>query len=237
MARINDVFVTGTLGNLVLYRRMGKPCVRIKRNSIKQTDATKKRGVNFGIAARTGKGLRAGLTTAMPNPTNRSMQSRFSGAIAKWLGQSDVDSLQPRDKIPYLNSFPFTDEDTLMERFMVPVSVSVATHGVRVSLGSFIPVRNISGPAGTLSVRLIIAVAAAKLSTGVAAGRAAQTIEIPYNNVEIPARILDFYVPADKGNIVVTAARLVYLGLKNNPAWIIEKKGFNPAGVINAVYC
>ncbi|MDE3184101.1 MAG: hypothetical protein KGM16_11850 [Bacteroidota bacterium] len=32
MARIDDVFVTGTIGNIVLYRRMGKPCARVKRD-------------------------------------------------------------------------------------------------------------------------------------------------------------------------------------------------------------
>jgi len=236
MARIDDVFVTGTLGNVVLYRRMGKPCARIKRQHIRQTGATKKRGINFGIAARSGKGLRAGLAPVMPNPTDRSMQSRFSGAIAKWLGQSDINSLQPCDEIPYMSSFPFTEGDAFLERFKVPVSVNLITHGVRVSLGSFIPARNISAPAGTLSIRLIIAVAAAKLSTGTAAGFGEQTIEILYNDMEIPARILDFAVPADQGNIIVTAARLEYFGLKNNQQRIIEKKGFNPAGVINAAY-
>jgi hypothetical protein len=236
MARIDDVFITGTLGNVVLYRRMGKPCARIKRGHIRQTGATKKRGINFGIAAKSGKGLRAGLTPVMPNPTDRSMQSRFSGAIAKWLGQSDVNSLQPCDKIPFVSSFHITEGGTFLERFKVPVSVSLITNGVRVNLVSFIPVRNISAPGGTLSIRLIIAVAAAKLSTGTAAGRGEQTIEIPYNDIEIPARFLDFAVPADEGNIIVTAARLIYFGLKNNQQGIIDKKGFNPVGVINAAY-
>lgn len=59
MARIDDVFITDTF-NFVLFRRMGKPCVHIKREHIKQTTATKKRGINFGIEAKAGKGLRNG---------------------------------------------------------------------------------------------------------------------------------------------------------------------------------
>ena len=237
MARIDDVFVTGTIGNLVLYRRMGKPCARMKRDHIKQTMATKKRGVNFGIAARAGKGLRRGLSAAMPNPTDRSVQSRFSGAIAKWLRQSDVDKLQPCDNVPFLSSFPFSNEDTFGERFKVPVAVSTTANGIRINIGSFIPSINIAAPAGTLSVRLFIAVAAAKLATGIPSGGQTESIEIPFNKVVIPAQVLDFAVPTVSGTIIVTAARLLYIGYKNNYLSIIDKKGFNPAGVINARYC
>ncbi len=64
-----------------------------------------------------------------------------------------------------------------------------------------------------------------------------ESIEIPFNKVEIPAKALDFTVPTVSGTIIVTAARLLYIGYKNNYPFIIDKKGFNPAGVINARYC
>jgi len=236
MARIDDVFVTGTIGNLVLYRRMGKPCVRLKREHIKQTAATKKRGINFGIAARAGKALRRGLSSAMPNPTDRSAQSGFSGAIAKWLGQSNVENIVPCNKLPYLSVFPFSKDDTFGERFKVPVAVVTTDTGISVSIGSFIPQRNISVPAGTVSMQLIISVAAAKLSSGIPCAGQSRSIKIPFNHVEIPPAVLDFAVPTVAGTIVVTAARLIYCGYNNNYPFIIEKKGFNPAGVINARY-
>jgi hypothetical protein len=236
MARIEDVFVTGTIGNIVLYRRMGKQCARIKRDHIKQTAATKKRGINFGIASRAGKGLRSGLSAAMPNPKDRSVQSRFSGAIAKWLGQSDVESLPPRDNLPHLSFFQFSPGDTFAERFKVPVSVTTTENGISVSIGSFVPQSNISAPAGTVSVQLILSVAAATLATGIACRGKTETIEIPFNNVEVPAKVIDFAVPTVAGTIVVTVARLIYCGYNNNYPFIIEKKGFNPAGVINARY-
>ena len=236
MARINDVFVTGTLGNVVFYRRMGKPCARIKREYIHQTTATKKRGINFGIAARAGKGLRMGLAEAMPNPTDRRVQSRFSGAIAKWLGQCDVKDLQPCDNIHFLSSFPFSEDESFRERFKVPVAVSATANVVSVSIGSFIPARNISAPAGTLSVKLILSVAGAQLATVIPSGWQTESIEIPFNNLEIPAKVLDFSVPTETGTLIVTAARLVYYGYKNNPLLVIEKKGFSPAEVINAMY-
>ena len=237
MARIDDVFVSGTFGNIVFYRRMGKPCARIRRDHIKQTAATKKRGINFGIAARAGKGLRQGLVPAMPYPTDRSMQSRFSGAIAKWLGQSDVAALQPCDHLSYLSSFSFTEDDSFNTRFKIPYTVSLTESSAIINLASFNPVRNISAPAGTLSVHLVIAASATKLATGAPAGQAIQRVEIPYNNAEMPASTLSFEVPVFAGNMIVIAARLVYIGFKNNYNYIIEKKGFNPAAVIQAAYC
>jgi len=89
------------------------------------------------------------------------------------------------------------------ERFKVPVSISANSSGVSVNIGSFIPVRNISAPAGTLSVKLIIAVAAARLATGISSGWQTESIEIPFNEMEIPARILHFPVAANEGNIMV----------------------------------
>jgi len=236
MARIDDVIVTGTFGNVVFYRRMGTACARMKRDHINQTIATKKRGINFGIAARAGKGLRKGLTPSMPNPTDRSMQSRFSGAIAKWLGQSDVDTLQPCDKVPFISFFAFSKEDTFGDRFKVPVAVNTTESGIRINIRSFTPERNISAPAGTLSIRLIISVAAAKLATGTASGSQTESIAVPFNDTEIPEKVLDFNVPTESGTLIVTAARLIYCGVKNNHPFIIEKKGFNPAGIIDTRY-
>ena len=144
--------------------------------------------------------------------------------------------LQACDNIPFLSSFPFSDDESFRERFKVPVVVSATANAISVSIGEFIPVRNISAPAGTLSVKLIIAVAAAKLATGISSGWQTESIDIPFNNLEIPAKVVDFSVPTEAGTIIVAAAKLVYYGYKGNPILAIEKKGFNPAGVIKAIY-
>jgi len=142
------------------------------------------------------------------------MQSRFSGAIAKWLGQSHVNSLKACDKIPFLNSFAFIEGETFPERFRVPVSVNLSSNSVSVSFPAFTPARHISSPAGTVSVKLMIAVAAANLSKDTSSGFQSQIIDIPFCKEEMPAKILDFSVLTVKGTIIVTAARLVFTGLK-----------------------
>ena len=83
MATVTDIFLNGSMGNVVFYRRMGTNCAHSRALHVNQSDATKIRSANFGIAARAGSVLRSGLTPSMPNPADRSMQSRFSGAISK----------------------------------------------------------------------------------------------------------------------------------------------------------
>jgi hypothetical protein len=54
MAKVTDVFLNGTIGNVVFYRRMGTNCARSRALHVNQSAATKIRSANFGIAARAG---------------------------------------------------------------------------------------------------------------------------------------------------------------------------------------
>jgi len=237
MAIVKDVFVSGTVGNLVLYRRMGKSCSRIKPPHVKQSAATKLRALNFGVAARAGKGLRPGLTAVMPLPTDRSMQSRFSGAIAKWLGLLNAGDVPSCEAIPYLSGFQFTTGATFSERFKVPVTVSQPQNGIiTVDIDAFIPALQIAAPAGTVSVTLVFSVAGCLLKTGWATGSETRTLLIPYNNNELPVQSVALHVPTPAESLTVTAARLIYNEVKNSQIINMENPAFMPAAVINARY-
>ena len=235
MAKVADVFLNGTLGNMVFYRRMGTNCARIKSSDVRQSAATKIRSANFGIAAKAGKTLRNGLIPCMPAPTDRSMQSRFSGAIAKWIGISAIDELLPTNPVPFTSTLSFTKNQPVAERFKVPFTINI-TEGnlIVVSMDAFVPTKNISAPAGTGLVTLVISLAACMLKTGESLGNETHTIEIPYNDTPVGARMLEFNVSISAESLLVTAARLIYKRFQNN-AWMeMNKEAFLPAGVINA---
>jgi hypothetical protein len=237
MARVTDVFVEGSVENIIFYRRMGKSCSRIKRSHIKQTEATKMRGTNFGIAARACKGLRSGLLEVTPCPTDRSMQSRFAGAIAKWLGVSNPDELPSTDEVPYVSTFEFIKEGAFHGRFKASLSVTRPQDNlVMVSIDAFVPSLQISAPAGTVSVTLVLSVAGCLLKSGLATGSETHRIEIPYNNIEIPVQTLQFHIPIPAQTLTVTAARLIYNEIKNNQLYPIENTRFMPAEIINGRY-
>lgn len=237
MARVTDVFISGTMGNMVLYRRMGKNCARLKREGIQQTMATKIRSENFGIASRAAKYLRKGLQPAIPVPTDRAMQSRFSGAIAKWLRLTNAETLPACDIIPYVSSIQFTNGDDFSDRFNIPVTVSSPEKNmITVCVDAFVPVKKVVAPAGTLTLELVIAVAGCVLRTGMPSGSRVQRIQVPYNNDTIASQVLKFPVEIPAGSLTVTAAWLQYFVLKNNRISRCENTDFMPAGVLNASY-
>ncbi|HEY5406440.1 MAG TPA: hypothetical protein VIJ92_05105 [Ginsengibacter sp.] len=237
MARVTDVFMSGTVGNIVLYRRMDKNCARVKREGIQQTAATKIRSENFGIASRVSSHLRKGLYAVIPAPTDRSMQSRFSGAIARWLRLCNVDTLPSCEAAPCITGFQFTGGDAFNDRFRVPIAVSQPeTNIITVCVNDFIPVKKIIAPAGTVMIELVVAVAGCMLKTGIPVGGGVQRIQVPYNENEITAQKLQFKIPLPAGCVVITGAWLQYFVLKNNRISRSENAAFMPAGVLNARY-
>jgi hypothetical protein len=237
MAIVTDLFVKGTLENLVFYYRMGRRCSRLKRESIQQTEATQIRGINFGIAARAGKGLRNGLEKFMPSPTDRSMQSRLSGAIAKWLGQQNASDLPTYEDAPYIGNSQFTKSTGFTERFRVPFTVSQPqSDRITVSINAFIPVQNIMAPAGTVSVKVTITVAGCILISGTPNGHTTHTLTIPYNDVEVPAQLMEFDIPVLPGSLTVTTAKLQYYTSNSGNSIEIKDPAWMPANVVNARY-
>ncbi len=237
MAKVTDVFVSGTVENLVFYRRMGKSCTRIKRAHIKQTASTKIRSLNFGVASKAAKGLRNGLLNVMPLPTDRSMQSRLPGAIAKWMGLGNVGNLQPCDAVSALINFQFTADTPFSYRFKPAITTTWPLHGgITVSIGSFIPVQDIQAPPKTSAVLLTVTVAGCLLQSGEPAGSATHSVMIPYNETELPAQSLDLDIPVAQGSLIVTCARLQYYVNGDSRFNITRDAAWQPAAVVGARY-
>ncbi|MEO6683515.1 MAG: hypothetical protein ABIN48_11900 [Ginsengibacter sp.] len=236
MSKLLDVSISGSLENLVFYRRMGKDCVRTKRKSIQQTDATMKRGLNFGIAAKAGRGLRAGLQEVMPLPKDRSAQSWISGAIAKWLAQSDIGSLEPTDDVPFISDLAFVEDKGFYTRFKAPLHISQFEDIIQVNINAFTPSKEITAPAKTVSVKLILSVSGCQLPGGDHTSHETHSIIIPYNDTEIPAMEFNFHVAMPPRSLIVTAGRLIYYQSSGQIISEIDMPAFMAAGVINARY-
>ncbi|MGN6341412.1 MAG: hypothetical protein ACTHML_10635 [Ginsengibacter sp.] len=98
------------------------------------------------------------------------------------------------------------------------------------------PALKISAPAGTQWITWIISVSACHLESGRPLGSGTRMLEISYNDVPVPAQVLEFEIAAPAGSLIVSAARLIYKKWESN-LWIaINKEAFMPAGVIDAKY-
>lgn len=227
-------YISGKMENIIFYERSGRFFARSIPAEVKQTAATKKRSMNFGIASTAGKTLRHLLIPALPFPKDRKMQNRFAGAIAKWLQLSSIAALQPTDDVPFVNHFDFNESISLKERFKVSISVTQPSANlIEVHIPAFRPDNAIKAPANTTAVDCVVTAAACRLKNGLDSGSFTITLNIPYNHELRSAQVLSLHVPTDKGGLVITAASLSYIlaGHKKsaNPV-------FMPASVIDARY-
>ena len=119
-------YISGRLENVVFYKRSGGFFARSMPASVKQSDATKMRSRNFGIASSAGKTLRSLLMPVIFFPKDRKMQGRFAVAIAQWLKLSNIETLPATNDIPYVNDFQFNDSTSIAKRFKIPIGVTTS---------------------------------------------------------------------------------------------------------------
>jgi hypothetical protein len=236
MPQVKNLRVAGRIGPVIFYYVGDKFYSRAAPGKIKQAPNTKIRSTNFGVAARAGKALRAGLQDALPNPKDRQMQSRFSGAIAKWLGLQSVKTLAAAEDIPGLYRFQFGGLWAFEEVFRVPFTVNTINgEAIEIHLPSLMPVEAMKGPSDTVSVDCTFAVAACDLATGVPLESNLVRWSIPYNNATVPAQTFTLPCSHAAGSLLVVTGGLRFNLLKNGVPSVSENPSYISCSVIKTI--
>ena len=235
MALQTATYLTGKINNIVFYQRSGTYIARALPAMVKQSAATRVRSKNFGIAASAGRVLRSGLQRVLPFPKNKTIQSRFSGAIARWLALNDVHSMPPQTDLPFISGFSFNEATGIAERWKLPLTVTkVDDQLLQLQIPAFTPAQVITAPAHTKAIECRIAAASCNLQSPANLGSFSTILSIPYTGVPIPALLLPMALPAATGYLVVTVVSFTYL-LQNGEKE--QRPAFMPSGVIYARYC
>lgn len=235
MAVQTATFLKGKINNVIFYQIGNTHAARSAPAAVRQTEATKVRSRNFGLASSAGRTLRSLLLPVLPFPKDKKMQSRFSGAIAQWLAQNNAADLQPQPSIPFVTGFSFNDATSFAERCKLSLTVTQrSSNEIEILLPAFVPTAVVSAPAHTVMVEFIITVASCGLTNAVAGGTVTHRIEIPYNNTEQSAQSLLFPVSTAPGSLLITAAALRYT-LANGE--VENRSAFLPASVVEGRYC
>ncbi len=238
MARIKNLVFSGKVDQFIFYKMNEKYYVRTAPDNVKQSKNTKIRSTNFGIAARAGKALRNGLLPVIPFPRDKHVQSKFSGAISKWLQLHSLQSLQPVDSIPYIADFQFNTIRTLQERFKIKFTINnLHNNSLEVTIPAFIPVITIVAPLDTISVKCSVAIAGCALESGTGTGSYTSSFNIPYDGNEFPEQKIVLPFTEANGNLIVVAASLSYTILKNGNREKCNNPSFMPSAIIKAMYC
>lgn len=234
MAKQSTIFVKGSIANVVFYKLNGQHIARSKPASVKQTGNMKQRSQNFGIAARAGKTLRAGLAPILPFPKDKKMQSRFSGALSQWLGTQPIHELLPQPAVAALHGYNFNEACRLAERFKVPVHVSLPPGGqVTIDIPAFVPTQALAAPAHTAYAELTVITTACRLATAMPVATEIFSRRIDYNNIEQPPQQLQYSIAAQPGTLVLAAASISFWRSNGKKEM---REGYLPAGVLGAAY-
>lgn len=231
-----NVQITGRIENVVFYKRGDKYYARSVSGKIKQTKGTKKRATEFGKASRMGASLRKQLLTVIFFPSDNKMQTKLVSALFQWL-RTGYDHLEPCDEVPFVNNFQFTEGHTIKERWKIPLQITNPEQGMlELKIPAFVPLKAISAPAGTVSVKCNIAIAECNVKSGIATGSISTSILYDYNKAEVPEQIVALPVATPAGSLIVTAISLEYNSLKNGHLEKTKNKAFMPAGIVSAMY-
>lgn len=228
-------FISGKMANVIFYQQHGKWIARSAPGSIKQSSNTKKRNQNFGNAATAGRLLRQQLGDSIPFPKDKLMQSRFSGAIIKWLGKDAINNIAPQQNLPYLIGFSFNTAIEFNSRVKIKVVVSRPNNDeLLLQLPAFKPANAFTAPAGTAMVEYCITAAACNLlQANQAAIKATQLLSFAYNDVTVPAQQYSLPMPVNAGSLLLTVASVRFLKADGQ---LIDKVNYLPAEVVDARY-
>jgi len=236
MAKIKFIYASGRIGKLVGVERYGKWYLRSLPVEVKQTAASRKRSTNFGIAAEAGKFLRRQLANSIPYPRNKGMQSRFGGAIVKWIGNNNVGSLPAQQSLPFISGFSFNDKSNSARKWLAALAVTmVDEQALQIQVPAFIPVTAFKAPRGTAAIDCSLVVAYCNLLKPVAAtSTVACRLEFPYNDVPVAAQAIPLSLPVVKGCLLVTVACIRF---RDAAGQLMDAAAYLPAVVVDARFC
>lgn len=237
MASKMTVQLTGRINNLVFYKLGERYCVRTVPQHVNQTKATKARGKQFGIASRAGKAVRQQLLQAIRFPSDNNMQTGLVSAIYQYIKSPEGAVPAPAMDLPFITGFQFTTGYTVTDRWKVALTVNRDAAGnLQLNIPAFVPAKNMSAPAGTVSVKCHISAGSFDRATGMATGGYAASLHFGYNPIEIPSQVVSLPMPMQPGSVIMTGISLQYNTIKNGHEVPVNKKAFMPAGIVSEMY-
>jgi hypothetical protein len=232
MALQITIYVSGKIGNIVFYQRGDAYIARAIPDRVKQSAATQIRSKNFGVAASTGKILRNLLQPVISFPKDKKIQSRFSGAIARWLGLSDYQRLPSREEIPFVTNFSFNPGTAVSERCRLKFTITQSGPNLlQLDIPSFVPTAAFVAPAHTVTVECTVVTACCNIINPAEQSSNTQTFTVSYNNEMTDTRSLLSAVFTNNGSLVVTVLSISFILAGGNKDL---RPVYLPASVINA---
>jgi hypothetical protein len=228
----------GRIGNVIHYKMGNKFYSRSAPVKYEQTDASKASARVFGKASSIGALIRKGLSSVIPNSSDRKMHGRLVAEIFTWLqivrDHPAAKKNQPRfDFLDSLNS----EAPGLSSRLKVDVQVLNPSPGMlEIWIPAFIPKQAIIAPPEAVEAICRIATVVIDINNIKSLGKHRAEIIYALDDNEAPGQTIPVELPMPKGSLVVTGLSLVYASDKDDTRNIVTDNAFLPSKIIKMFY-
>jgi len=229
---------SGRIGNVIHYKMGDKYYSRSAPRKYTQTKASKARAEIFGRASSIGAQIRGGLSSVIPNPSDRKMHGRLVADLFAWLqilsDNPTVKNNQPIfDPINSLNS----EAVSLGSRWRVEARVINPSPGLlEIKIPALDPKKAFIAPNGAVEVICKIATTVTDIVKLTSIGRYSTEVIYPLDDQEVAEQNISIELPMPEGSLVVTGLALVYAEDKYYRKKFITNNSFLPSKIIHSIY-
>ncbi len=165
------------------------------------------------------------------------MQSRFSGAISKWMGNRNTRDIGAENNIAQLADFQFNDHSSIRKSWKINPLISVTAQGnLRITIPAFVPIECFLAPANAVSASLVLITASCNLEKATPGESFPIIFDFDLNNRETGKKQVDIPIKMEPGTFMVTVCSLVFSVKTKNAVEKLEDPAFLPSSVIDARY-
>jgi hypothetical protein len=235
---IADIGLSGTIGNVIYYKRGNKICMRSMPQKFKQTKATKARATEFGRASKLAASIRKQLVAVIPVNSDLKMQSRLVSAVFSWVSSLGGSPYRQTKMFQSIQNFEFSNQKrTMLERWNPRLQVNYPSDGpILLKIPSFIPNESIKAPTGTVAITCKLSVAICDAGRGAPLGRHNTVLEINYDNLPVAEQTITVNLPTPKESLIVIGMSLEYHIARNGYTTVNTLKTYMPSGIVYAMY-
>ena len=229
---------SGRIGNVIHYKMGDKYYSRSAPRKYTQTKATKARAEIFGRASSIGAQIRNGLSSVIPNSSDRKMHGSLVAQVFAWL-QILSDSPTEKNNQPIFDPLNSLNSEavSLGGRWRMEARVINPSQGLlEIKIPAMVPKKAFIAPDGAVEVICKIATTVTDIVNITSIGQYSTEIIYPLDDQEVAEQTISIELPMPEGSLVVTGLALVYTQDKYFRKKIITDNSFLPSKIIHSMY-
>lgn len=225
-------YLKAVFTNMIFYERPRKTCKKRKPISLEKFHAHHTITASPVFCNKLSKNMQHALAPHVSMLQQKSVQQQFTDCLQKWISGKQPAALRAANNLPYIHGFDFNEDSSITERWKVRFKVEpVAENLLQLHIPAFVPWDTIAAPSQTSQIVCSITAASCNILQPAEQGCSHYSFIIPYDNHQLPARVIPLSIPSADGYLCITTMALHYQ-LTNGKTY--NRPAYMPCSVIDA---